>query len=784
MKLHRRLLATVICLALVPSTALISKAQDSDTASAQDSVSAQETTPPQEAASSLNTADANTPDPPGRAARLQYMSGSVSVQPQGAGDWVAGILNRPLTNGDNVWADKDSKAEISVGTGIIRIGSESSLTLTDIGEDTVQLELHQGELNLHVRRLYDNEKYEVDTPNQAFTVQKPGDYRFDVDSQSDSTVVTVWRGEGESTGNGPTVRIREDQQAKFANGTSTEGVDLHAAPAPDSFDEWARSRDERLDNSVSARYVSPDVVGYDDLDEYGSWRDTTEYGAIWVPQVAAGWAPYRFGHWIWISPWGWTWVEDEPWGFAPFHYGRWVYYDNFWGWAPGPIWYRPYYAPALVAWFGGSGWGVGFGFGGGYGYGWCPLGWGEPYIPWYRVRRGYFNRINYSHTHFTRFNITNVYNNTYLHHGGHRGFGGSREPMRGFHYANLHAPNGFTAVSRNTLLNSHDVSRNALRISPKQFSRLSPVRSLDVRPTMRTRLGPGAGRRAAAPPPRSFARPVVSRAAFDGAGRETGFVGRQSPATISRPVNGPGRNGFPAARNNVRMPERGAMSVRSVPRPPNASRSYGAGMRSEMRNAPRSNVSRPATGDARFTTPGRSNGRSGPRSEINVPRPPNSSAPRGYASASERSGYSGPRSMRSEVPRPSYQTSNRGGFGNGSYSGRSDNGRQTGYAPAYNRPNTNYERSTPNYQRGNYGRPSPNYGGGSYGRPAPSHDRGSYSRPAYGGGRSYGGGGGRASYGGGGRSSGGSGGGGRSSGGSGGGHAGSGGGHGGGHGRR
>src|SRR5579885_1028608 len=46
-------------------------------------------------------------DPPGRAARLQYMSGSVSVQPRGTEDWVAGTLNRPLTISDNVWTDKE-----------------------------------------------------------------------------------------------------------------------------------------------------------------------------------------------------------------------------------------------------------------------------------------------------------------------------------------------------------------------------------------------------------------------------------------------------------------------------------------------------------------------------------------------------------------------------------------------------------------------------------------------------------------------------------------------------
>src|SRR5207247_6361094 len=89
--------------------------------------------------------------------------------------------------------------------------------------------------------------------------------------------------------------------------------------------------DERLDHSASARYVSPDVVGSEDLDEYGTWRNTPDYGEVWTPRVDVGWAPYRNGHWIWVAPWGWTWVEDEPWGYAPFHNGRWVYYNNYWG---------------------------------------------------------------------------------------------------------------------------------------------------------------------------------------------------------------------------------------------------------------------------------------------------------------------------------------------------------------------------------------------------------------------------------------------------------------------
>src|SRR3546814_1272558 len=49
---------------------------------------------------------------------------------------------------------------------------------------------------------------------------------------------------------------------------------------------------------ICSQYVSEEVVGYQDLDQYGDWQDTSECGAVWFPQnVGANWAPYRNGHW-------------------------------------------------------------------------------------------------------------------------------------------------------------------------------------------------------------------------------------------------------------------------------------------------------------------------------------------------------------------------------------------------------------------------------------------------------------------------------------------------------
>jgi hypothetical protein len=740
-----------------------------------------------------SSAQSNVTDPPARAARLQYMEGSISIQPQGTGDWVAGELNRPLTNSDNIWADKDSRAEISVGTGVIRIGAETSLTLTDVAENVVQLQLHQGALNLHVRRLYDNEKYEVDTPNQAFTVDKPGDYRFDVNPDTDKTVITVWNGEGESTGDGPEVHIHANEQVLFSNGTSMT-VQTQAAPAPDNFDQWASSRDRKLDNSQSARYVSPDVVGGDDLDEYGVWKETPDYGAVWYPAVAPGWAPYYDGHWVYEYPWGWTWVDYEPWGFAPFHYGRWVYWGGGWGWAPGPVYVRPYYAPALVAWFGG-GWGVGVGVG----FGWCPLGWGEPYIPWYGVSRGYFYRLNYTNARFAgRYHDLNgFYNHNFVHgrwaaHNGHE-----------LHYANMHRPGGFTAVSRNTLLNSRPVAHNNLRLSPNQMSRMTAVHSLGVRPTRASIVG--ARGRGAAPPSRAFARPVVSRM---GAPNRAGFNSGARAGINSRPgFNGNARGSFNSnlARpqgsqraaigssgngrfNNSPSPRTGVMSGgRSVPRPPSAG-SFGnrsAGSFGNRGSQTFGNRGAETFGNRGTSAPGNGRNSASQISRSNVPRPPAasmgrgaapysrgaspsygprgaspsysprpsapSSAPRGGFSAPRPSapaagGRSGPRGAMN-VPRPagsfggSSQAASRESFG-----GSRSVPRPSASVAAQNRAAESYGRSSANYGanygRG-YGRSTPGYGGSSYSsrtpsfgggnaRPSPSYGR-SYGRPSYGG---------------------------------------------------
>ncbi|MGB8889970.1 MAG: DUF6600 domain-containing protein [Candidatus Korobacteraceae bacterium] len=458
-------------------------------------------------------------DPPGRVARVEYMSGQVSMQPGGVNDWVAADMNRPLTTADRVWTDKDSRAELNVGDGFLRMNSETSLTLTNVSDSTVQMELDQGTLSLTVRHLERGEVYEVDTPNFAFTVMKTGVYRFDVYPNQDESWVTVRSGYGEATGKGPAVRVNSGMQIRFRADNSLQHT-AYAAPARDGFEDWAQVRDKRLDDSVSARYVSPGVIGYQDLDAYGSWVQAPTYGAVWVPtSVPAGWAPYRFGHWAWIAPWGWTWVDDAPWGFAPFHYGRWVSYGGGWGWAPGPYggYWNPYYAPALVGWIGGPGFGIGFGFGGGWGFGigvgfgWYPLGWGQPFYPrycgwgyggWYRgggyVSSAYFRNVNITNTRIN--NINNVTNNYY-----HNNLGTVRNTdavMR----------NGVTSASRSAFTSGAAVNKVGGAVPASAIGKGQLMSTANINPTMSSVLGGQTPRTTGVPSSSAASRSVVTNA--------------------------------------------------------------------------------------------------------------------------------------------------------------------------------------------------------------------------------------------------------------------------------
>ncbi len=421
-------------------------------------------------------------DPSGRVAHLTDAQGYVSYSPAGEDRWVDIVRNRPLISGDRLWSDRASRVEFQVGSSAIRLGSNTSVELLDLDDDIAQLQLTEGSVNVRVRRLYRGQTIEVDTPMLAFSINRKGSYRIDVDPEDGLTTVTVWQGAGTAYGEHASFRVRAGDAVAFYD-VGLRDYEIYGLGDEDDFDLYALDRDRRLDRSESLRYLDDDVVGYAELDQYGSWGADQSYGHVWYPRgVGADWAPYRDGHWVWQEPWGWTWVDNAPWGFAPSHYGRWVSVHDRWGWVPGPRRVRPIYAPALVAFVGGSGWNLSLSLGGGASaVGWFPLGPREVYVPSYHASREYFNRVNVNNTTINNTTINNVYNN----------YSSGDINVHQANYANRNIASAVTAVPRNVFVNAQPVRQGALRIDRKTLQNIEVTRVAPIAPSEHSLIGAG-----------------------------------------------------------------------------------------------------------------------------------------------------------------------------------------------------------------------------------------------------------------------------------------------------
>ncbi|MBV8301441.1 MAG: hypothetical protein JOY68_05925, partial [Candidatus Dormibacteraeota bacterium] len=437
---------------------------------------------------------ADSDDPPTRIARLAFLDGNVSFQPAGTSDWVEPFVNRPLTTGDQLWSDSNGRAELELDGSALRVSADTAISFLNLADDVTQVQLSSGTLIVRVRRLNDNETYEIDTPNLAFSVLRPGLYRLTVDPSGNATTIVARSGQGEVTGAGVAYPVYTNENDVFS-GTDELVESSQPLLTQDALDAWSTDRDNRWERALATRYVSPDVVGYGDLDSYGEWATTPDYGVVWVPHgVQAGWAPYRDGHWAYIAPWGYTWVDDSPWGFAPFHYGRWAWVNGAWGWIPppppGPEYVPAVYAPALVAWVGV-----------GAGVAWFALGPREVYVPPYPVSRRYIDNVNVSNTTVNTTVVNNIYNTTVI-----------NKTVTNITYVNRSVPGAVVATSTQAFTSAQPVARNLVKVDNRALAS-APVqaRAPAVVPTRQAVLGSTrtAPRR---PPPAVEKRTVVARA--------------------------------------------------------------------------------------------------------------------------------------------------------------------------------------------------------------------------------------------------------------------------------
>jgi hypothetical protein len=225
-------------------------------------------------------------------------------------------VNTALAAGDSLYAGDGGNFELQTGPrAFVRGGANTQLGLESLEPDYMQLKVTGGSAVLDLKQLAPGRTLEIDTPTAAFTVDRAGYYRIDVDENTSAFIARRGGGATVIPENGETVDIGENQRVVFGSTDGGRGI-VNAAPELDAWDRWNYDRTAQLGEAPrSAQYVPREVAGVDDLDRYGDWRDVPEHGHVWVPRdTAADWAPYSTGRWVYDPRYEWTWIDDAPWG--------------------------------------------------------------------------------------------------------------------------------------------------------------------------------------------------------------------------------------------------------------------------------------------------------------------------------------------------------------------------------------------------------------------------------------------------------------------------------------
>jgi len=341
-------------------------------------------------------------------ARISLLNGDVSVRRGDSGDVLAANVNAPMLSGDAIQTGPASRAEVQFDfADRVRLGAMSEVHMGDLRAGGIQIQVAHGTATFTI--IGDTQaQIEISTPTASLRPMRRGAYRVSV-LDDGTTQLTVRAGDADIYTQQGSQPLTAGQTMLLRGNPNDPEYQIVAALARDEWDQFNETRDRELASSTAYQHVSRDVPGAEDLDKYGRWNSDPTYGDVWVPNVAADWAPYQSGRWVWEDYYGWTWVSYDPWGWAPYHYGRWFRGPYGWGWVPGPIYARYGYRPALVGFFG---YGAGVGFGVGFGFanlGWVALAPFEPFHPWYGggIYGHGFTSVNVIHN----VNIYNTYRN-------------------------------------------------------------------------------------------------------------------------------------------------------------------------------------------------------------------------------------------------------------------------------------------------------------------------------------------------------------------------------------
>jgi len=334
-------------------------------------------------------------EPSGRVGRLAFTQGTVSYHDSQRTDWEPATINQPMSTGDAIWTEPGAHSEVSIAGTRVRLDGATQLDMVALDDQRTRLQVDQGRVDIKTVDFDNRQPYEIVTPRGVASLQQQGDYYVEAGSTQDPTRLGVRQGAAQfQAPDGRTLAVRAGEVAEVSGDGSTMQLHTIKAPPPPMPQYWAQ-RDRVVAYEQPPQYLSAGVTGYEDLNYYGTWNNDPEYGQVWSARnVPVGWSPYTTGRWVYQPVYGWTWVDEQPWGFAPYHYGRWAQRNNRWFWVPPERSQRAVYAPALVAFIGGTELGIALGMQPRRPVGWFPLGPREIYVPPYYSNRDYYRRLN------------------------------------------------------------------------------------------------------------------------------------------------------------------------------------------------------------------------------------------------------------------------------------------------------------------------------------------------------------------------------------------------------
>jgi FecR protein len=316
--------------------AVHARAQDTQPQQAPDPVQQQ---PP-------NGAQQQPPDPgpqqpPGNVARMSSVQGKVQILFSGESSPEQAVMNMPLVAGARLEAGADGQAEVEFNDGsVARLTPNSSLELKSLTAGSVELQQLTGlgyyELNVG----QGHPSFSVEFASDRVTPAENTIFRVDLDRSPEAAVIN---GSVHVDGAQITpVDIGENQSIRFSGGSGAAPYTISQGIDPDSWDKWNSDRDQAIAQEAQQQTPVRNDAGsannenWNDLDYYGNWYPTPDYGNVWVPSgVDAGWDPFGLGYWGNYPGFGVTWISGYPWGWLPYHCGGWNYFSFGWGWAPG-----------------------------------------------------------------------------------------------------------------------------------------------------------------------------------------------------------------------------------------------------------------------------------------------------------------------------------------------------------------------------------------------------------------------------------------------------------------